>query len=328
MPWLVSFPIVFIFLVWSIWPLLVWAVPARIAAPFFARKEAQRSRKAVQAPAPAMVGGREKLSNGPTPRQAFIACVVALVGTYGAMKLVKIHLVDTFSLRSSFSAMEPTVLPGDVFVVAKYAAIERADVVAFAYPCNTAQTHIARAVAMAGDRVELRCGTLFINGVPAELEVESRDIKHQDSGGEETSLYRETIDGTSYLIYGVDNVKKQERAKQANSTRNVAVSREFPGLLLPSCHDTEDGVGEGVPEPTGDIVQTSSRAMSCEPQRHFVVPDGHFFALGDHREQSLDSRYWGPVPMRNAKGVVRRIGTSRDRQTDEMRFGRWGKPVH
>jgi signal peptidase I len=27
-----------------------------------------------------------------------------------------------------------------------------------------------------------------------------------------------------------------------------------------------------------------------------VVPPRHFFALGDHRDHSLDSRYWGTVP--------------------------------
>ncbi|HYM75792.1 MAG TPA: signal peptidase I [Candidatus Dormibacteraeota bacterium] len=33
-----------------------------------------------------------------------------------------------------------------------------------------------------------------------------------------------------------------------------------------------------------------------------VVPPGHFFAMGDHRGVSLDSRYWGFIPQENVIG--------------------------
>jgi signal peptidase I len=34
----------------------------------------------------------------------------------------------------------------------------------------------------------------------------------------------------------------------------------------------------------------------------FVVPEGTIFCLGDNRDRSLDSRFWGPVPLTYVKG--------------------------
>lgn len=33
-----------------------------------------------------------------------------------------------------------------------------------------------------------------------------------------------------------------------------------------------------------------------------VVPEGHYFGLGDNRDNSCDSRFWGPIPRENIKG--------------------------
>jgi signal peptidase I len=49
-----------------------------------------------------------------------------------------------------------------------------------------------------------------------------------------------------------------------------------------------------------------------------VVPPGYYFAMGDNRDQSLDSRYWGFVPRENIIGKPLIIYWSYDASTSDL----------
>lgn len=50
------------------------------------------------------------------------------------------------------------------------------------------------------------------------------------------------------------------------------------------------------------VIQETNRATQADTIAKFKVPAGKFFVMGDNRDFSADSRYWGFVPTENIKG--------------------------
>jgi signal peptidase I len=59
----------------------------------------------------------------------------------------------------------------------------------------------------------------------------------------------------------------------------------------------------------------------------YVVPDDHYFFLGDNRDFSYDSRYWGSVPRHYVKGRALMIYWSYDGETPDGQWPGWGRKL-
>ena len=190
--------------------------------------------------------------------------------------LLRSFLFEPFKIPSG--SMIPTLLVGDLILVNKFtyglrlpvlnAKItegnkpQRGDVMVFRYPPKPSLDYIKRVVGVPGDTVAYLNKRLTING---QVQPTKAVPEFFDEGAMRYyKQYEEVLGEKTHRLLNDDD-----------RPAFVPGADKFPGHE--GCSYTIEGV-------------------SCK------VPEGQYFMMGDNRDNSMDSRYWGFVPERNIVG--------------------------
>jgi signal peptidase I len=193
-----------------------------------------------------------------------------------AVFVLRSFLFEPFKIPSG--SMIPTLLVGDLILVNKYTyglrlpvlntkltngtPPKRGDVMVFRYPPKPSLDYIKRVVGVPGDEVAYLNKKLTINGQPVSK-----------------NAVPEFFDEDAMRYF-------KQFEEDLGGKRHRLLNDDDRPAFIPGVEDF----------PFKQNCRYSVEGVTCK------VPQGHYFMMGDNRDNSLDSRYWGFVPDRNIVG--------------------------
>lgn len=204
---------------------------------------------------------------------------VAGLAALGVMALLSLSRLFWTPYWIASEAEKPTLVPGDYVMVRLLSpgAYQRGDLVVFRHPV-TGIEYIKRLIGLPGERVQLKDGIVYINDQPLPQTPDGKFAEPKVPQGPTRALPR-----------------------CANDPVGQGGTCETPRLT------------EQLPDGRSHAIVNLEPAGFADNTQVFTVPAGHFFMLGDNRDNSLDSRFaltvggMGFVPAENLVGRASRV---------------------
>lgn len=236
--------------------------------------------------------------------------------------IVRSFIFEPFQIPSG--SMMPALLVGDFILVEKFTYgiknpitqktliktghPKRGDVVVFKYPLNPSLDYIKRVVGLPGDQISY-------DPINKQITVQPNYTSKQD--------------GLTALPITYSDISPSDFVQIVNSTKSREAKKSF--LQIPLDKQVEGGIRltqhreslggvlhniltvPGHQDQLGLYFQQSGNLLA-----EWIVPQGEYFMMGDNRDNSADSRYWGFVPERNLVGKATAIWMSFNKQEGQF----------
>ncbi|MGJ8691952.1 MAG: signal peptidase I [Thalassotalea sp.] len=215
--------------------------------------------------------------------------------------ILRSFLYEPFQIPSG--SMMPTLLDGDFILVNKFnyglrdpvvrhkfyenGLPERGDVVVFKYPLNTEVDYIKRVIGLPGDRIIYRDKSVYIKPACTEADATCPTLE---------KVITEFVNKDEYR--SGPNELYRYTSKMPNKTHDILIDHAVPAKQQASAFCMHSGA---------NLCQQAGTARD-----EYLVPAGHYFVMGDNRDNSLDGRFWGFVPEENLVGEAVAIWMSFD----------------
>lgn len=232
--------------------------------------------------------------------------------------IIRSFIYEPFQIPSG--SMMPTLLVGDFILVEKFSYgikepmthktlihmkyPERGDIVVFKHPNDHNVDYIKRVIGLPGDKIKYDTHNKHIDICVDYL-------KHKKCYQKLFINYSKSkLSNYIQKIYFFKNKNTIEEKKTYNSL--------YFDILEENINNVKHNILllNNLKNPKNNYFQQENM-----PKLTWIVPKGEYFMMGDNRDNSLDSRYWGFVPEKNLVGKAIKIWMSFDKNENEWPTG-------
>jgi len=246
------------------------------------------------------------------PREYFESAVVTLImALFGMTFIVQAVKVPTGSMKNTIWIQDHLLVNKFVFGPDRWnlpilpeRQIRRGDIVVFKFPKTPETNFVKRVIGLPGDTVEYdsRTNTVYINGqqLPERRVFVEPQYNNDDASELEAVQSDPDVQGAQWTVYYYKNDYESVASSVNDGSAEYGTRQPFKVPLK----------GEPVPDEIRSDPQLQ-RIYDADDDGHY--DSDQYFCMGDNRDNSLDSRFWGTVPRSSIVGRAMFVYWSIDR---------------
>jgi len=248
-------------------------------------------------------------------REYFESAVVTLVmALFGMTFIVQAVKVPTGSMKNTIWIQDHLLVNKFIFGPDSWKIplfpereIRRGDIVVFKFPKTPETNFVKRVIGLPGDTVEYdsRSNTVYINGQPLPERRVYVEPQYNNDDASQLVPVRTDPDaqGAQWTVYYYENEHDSVASTFNDDSTKYGTRQPFKVPMK----------GEPVPD---EIRSDPQLQRIYDANNDGRYDSDQYFCMGDNRDNSLDSRFWGTVPRSSIVGHAMFVYWSIDRNND------------